>query len=151
MFLNLIYARKITDHIQIGANLKPIYSSYEAYSSLGIASDWGITYKDSTGLFSAGLVIKNLGTQLTTYQIETEGEFEPLPFDLQMGFTQKFAHAPFRLSFTFQNLLNWKLTDFNTWEYDNSAGDTYTVGNSDTAIRQFNAPCNYWCRVYSVE
>lgn len=135
--LNLIYSKELNDNIRIGANLKPIYSSYESYTSIGIASDWGITYRDSTGLFSAGLVIKNFGRQLNTYQIFTEGEYEPLPFDLQMGFTQKFAHAPFRLSFTFQNLLNWKLTDYNTWKSENSDEDEYTIGNSDTFLRQF--------------
>ncbi len=136
-FLNLIYARTLNDNFRIGANIKPIYSAYEDYSSIGISSDWGITYRDSTGLFSAGLVLKNLGSQITTYQILTDGEREPLPFDLQLGFTQKFAYAPFRLHFTFQNLLHWQLTDFSTWESDNAEQDEYTIGDSDTAIRQF--------------
>lgn len=136
-FLNLIYSRELNENIRIGANLKPIYSAYEDYSSLGISSDFGITYTDSTGLFSAGLVLKNLGRQITTYQILTDGVPEPLPIDLQLGFTQKFAHAPFRLHFTFQNLLNWQLTDFSTWESDNAEQEEYTIGDSDTAIRQF--------------
>jgi len=133
--LNLMWAKNIWGPITIGANLKPIFSTYEAYNSFGLAADLGVSYTDSTGLFSAGLALKNMGMQITTY--DRQGEREPLPFDLQVGFSQKLAHAPLRLCFTFQRLLDWNLTDKSTWDYDQKDEDDYVAGNSDTFLRQF--------------
>jgi hypothetical protein len=116
--LNLFYSRSIIDtFLTAGINLKPLYSSLENYSSLGIALDAGITYHHPRTLTTIALVAKNLGTQFTTYA----GEREKVPFELQAGITQGLAHAPFRFNITFQNLERWDLTyektgsdDFNT-------------------------------------
>ena len=135
--LNLLYSRNIWKNFTAGINLKPIYSSYETYSSLGIAADLGISYIDSAGLFSAGLVFKNIGTQITTYQYLTDGIYEPLPFDIQLGFSQRLAHAPLRFDVTLNQLHNWKLTDKSTWDYDNKDENDYVSGNSDNILRQF--------------
>jgi hypothetical protein len=135
--LNLIYSRNIWRNFTAGINLKPIFSSYEIYNSFGIAADLGVSYIDSAGLFSAGLVFKNMGSQITTYQILTEGEYEPLPFDIQFGFSQRLAHAPFRFSVTLNQLHNWKLTDKSTWDYDHKHEDDYIQGRSDNILKQF--------------
>jgi len=99
MALYLMYGRPITNKITIGATLKPIYSVYETYTSYGIAMDAGVSYNDSANLFSAGLVLKNMGTQLKGYYSD-EGvqHFEPLPFDIQLGISKKFKHAPWIIS-----------------------------------------------------
>jgi hypothetical protein len=105
--LNLFYSRSIIDtFLTAGVNLKPLYSSFEQYSSLGIALDAGITYHHPRTLTTVALVVKNLGTQFTTYA----GEREKIPFELQAGITQGLAHAPFRFNVTFQNLERWDLT-----------------------------------------
>lgn len=135
--LSLIYSRHIWNNFTAGMNLKPIYSSYETYHSLGIAADLGISYIDSSGLFSAGLVFKNMGTQITTYQYLTTGEKEPLPFDIQLGFSQRLAHAPLRFSATFNRLNNWKLTDKSTWDADQADETDYVSGKSDDVLTQF--------------
>lgn len=135
--LNLMYSRAVSSKIRVGANLKPIYSKYESYNSLGIAVDLGVTYIDSAGLFSASLVARNMGAQLTTYVKGDLSERENLPFDLQLGFSQRLSHAPFRFSLTLQNLTDWELTDKSTWDYDNSDEDDYVAGKSDNALRQF--------------
>jgi hypothetical protein len=134
--LNLIYSRNIWDRLHAGINLKPILSSYESYNSFGIAADLGITYTDSTGNFSAGLVFKNMGGQISTYTNEA-GSREPLPFDIQAGFSQRLEHAPFRFNVTLQHLLNWKLTDKSTWDYDNRSYNEFLVGRSDDIFKQF--------------
>lgn len=134
--LNLIYSRDINNRIRVGANIKPIYSKYESYNSFGLAADLGVTYTDSIGLFSASLVAKNMGSQLTTYVKGVLSEKENLPFDLQLGISKRLAHAPFCFSLTLQNLTNWKLTDKSTWDYDNSEKEDYTTGKSDNALRQ---------------
>lgn len=105
--LNLFYSRSIIDtFLTAGINLKPLYSSFEQYSSLGIALDAGITYHHPRTLTTVALVVKNLGTQFTTYA----GEREKVPFEIQAGITQGLAHAPFRFNVTFQHLERWDLT-----------------------------------------
>jgi len=91
---NLTASMALDTGWRIGANLKPIYSDLYEYQSLGLATDIGITYTDTSGLFSAALVFKNLGTQIMPYH---SGTYEPLPFEIQMGASLKLRHAPFRL------------------------------------------------------
>ena len=119
--LNLIYSRSIIDtFLTAGVNLKPIFSSFEQYSSLGIALDAGITYFHPRTLTTIGLVAKNLGTQITSYS----GTRERLPFEIQAGITQGLAHAPFRFNITFQHLERWDLT------YEKSeSGDFNSLGD----------------------
>ena len=109
--LNIIYARPLTKHLSIGGTFKPVYSVYERYSSFGVAMDAGLNYDNSEGLFSAGLVFRNIGRQLKGYYSE-EGEqhIEPLAFNVMLGATQKLRHAPLRFSFTFHNLQKWDLS-----------------------------------------
>ena len=113
--LNLIYSRKIDSFFTVGINVKPVYSSFERYSSLGIATDLGITYYNPDKLFTAALVLKNIGTQLTTYY--GGAEREKLPFEVQAGLSQKLAYAPFRFSFLLQHLQQWDL------QYDSQEDD----------------------------
>jgi hypothetical protein len=116
---NLYFARQITEKIYAGAGIKTIYSSFYTHFSSGIALDAGIAYRDTANLFSAGLVIKNLGTQIKPY---TSGNYEPLPFDIQLGVTKGLAHAPFRFSLTFHNLLNWDLSYQSAFEIASGFG-----------------------------
>ena len=50
-----------------GVNLKFISSAYGIYRSNGMAADVGLLYTDSAGLFSASVLVKNMGTQFKTY------------------------------------------------------------------------------------
>ncbi len=109
--LNIIYSRLITDNISVGATLKPVYSVMEHYTSLGMALDAGVNYESKSKLFSAGLVLRNMGAQLKGYYSDEYGQhFEPLPFDIQMGLSKKLEHAPLRLSVTLHNLQHWDLS-----------------------------------------
>ena len=104
---NLYYSRPFLEKFNFGAGLKTIYSSFFSHFSSGLALDLGIAYIDTESLFSAGIVLKNIGSQIKPY---TQGNYEPLPFDLQLGLTKGLEHAPFRFSVTFMNLLNWNLS-----------------------------------------
>jgi hypothetical protein len=118
--LNLYYSRPLNSKFNAGAALKTIYSSFFTHFSSGVALDLGLSYFDSDHLFSAGLVVKNFGTQLKPY---TTDNYEPLPFDIQLGFTKGLAHAPLRFSVTFQNLLNWNLSYKSVFESSNMLGE----------------------------
>ncbi|MBN1599885.1 MAG: type IX secretion system protein PorQ [Bacteroidales bacterium] len=100
---NLYYSRPILDSLfNVGGTIKAIQSKIETYNSFGLAIDAGITYHNEDRLFTAALVIKNLGVQLNTYS-ESSGN-EPLPFEIQLGITQKLKYAPFRISILGQHL-----------------------------------------------
>jgi len=105
--LNLFYSRSFLDSsLTAGVNLKPIFSSLEQYTSFGLALDLGVSYHLSGSLTTFGLVLKNMGAQITSYTANRES----LPFEIQAGITQGLAHAPFRFTLTFQHLERWDLS-----------------------------------------
>jgi len=105
--VNLIWARPIDSLFRFGVNLKPVYSVMETYRSLGIAADIGLIYVSRDSLFSAGLTMKNIGTQITTYH---SNQKEPLPFEIEFGISQKLEHAPFRFILVAHNLQRFDLS-----------------------------------------
>lgn len=105
--INLIYARRIDSLFTFGLTLKPVYSHLERYNSFGILGDAGITYFNPDKLFTAALVVKNLGVQLIHYY---RGDKERMPFEIQAGLSQKLLHAPFRLSLLLQHLQKLDMT-----------------------------------------
>jgi hypothetical protein len=123
--LSVIYSRTIDSLFSFGVNLKPILSTLEKYTSFGIALDAGASYHSRNNLFSAGLVIKNIGVQITTYAGEAR---EKLPFEIQAGVSQRLSHAPFRFSLTFRHLEKFDLT----YNYNSSPNNTSTQVISDS-------------------
>jgi hypothetical protein len=103
---NIIYSLSIDSFWRVGTNVKPVYSVYESYTSVGLATDLGLTYTTSDRLTSAGLVLRNIGTEFYTYSGNAP---EPLAFEIQLGYTQKLEHAPFRFSITAHQLQRYNL------------------------------------------
>ena len=104
---NIGWGRQLDSLFSIGANLKNIYSNLDKYISYGIAVDVAGTYSSSKSHFTATLMAINIGRQLKYYM---PGNEEPLPFELQLGLSKKFAHTPFRLSLVLRHLEKWNLT-----------------------------------------
>ena len=92
-----------------GANLKLISSKLEQYTSLGGAFDFGLIYIDESLDFNATVVIRNVGTQFTTYA----GLNEPLPLEIDLGLSQKLQNVPIRWHLTFENLQQWPIAAAN--------------------------------------
>lgn len=92
-----------------GANLKLISSKLEQYTSLGGAFDFGLIYIDESLDFNAAVVIRNIGTQFTTYA----GLNEPLPLEIDLGLSQKLQNVPIRWHLTFENLQQWPIAAAN--------------------------------------
>ncbi|MEM8906524.1 MAG: type IX secretion system protein PorQ [Bacteroidota bacterium] len=99
-------ARQLYDKLSLGANVKFISSQFEAYSSSGISLDLAAFYRDTSGRFSATLVLKNIGGQLSTYRPDNR---EDLPFEIQMAISQKLKHLPLRFSITYNNFNRWNI------------------------------------------
>jgi hypothetical protein len=131
--LNIYWSKKITGRITAGINIKPIYSVLERYNSFGMAVDFGVTRLGTDSLSAISLVVKNIGTQLTTYY--DNGEREKLPWDLQIGYSKKLPHAPLRLSFTAQRLTEWDLSYNSTEEDQNDFGNSTTESNASLLLR----------------
>lgn len=90
----------------IGANMKFITSSLETYNSTAWAVDIGGAFeKRSMGLTIGGL-LRNIGYQSSPYT----NTREKLPFQVQLGATYKFKHAPFRLGLMMEQLQQWDLS-----------------------------------------
>lgn len=103
----VLYSREIDSMFMIGVNFKPVISHLERYTSLGFGLDIGAAWHSSSNLLSAGIVIRNIGYQITTYAGEPR---QKLPFEVQAGFSAKPAHAPFRFSLTLRHLEKFDLT-----------------------------------------
>lgn len=121
--LNLIYSRPLIDSmLNIGLNVKPVFSIYEQYTSLGLTADIGIHYFNPSSYTSAGLVIKNAGMQLISFS----GTREKVPFEIQAGISQGLKYAPFRFNIQLQHLEKWDLT------YDTGDDELLFSGQSET-------------------
>ena len=127
--VNLSYAKQWDSTYSIGATFKTIFSDYESYESFGIAADIGGYYHAKNGLFTAGLVLNNMGTQIVSY---TTGNREKLPFHVDLGLSQRFGHAPIRLNVVIQHLQKWDLT------YQDGTNEDVTLQNTvDKVFRHF--------------
>jgi hypothetical protein len=104
---SFIYSREIDSSFSVGINFKPVLSYLERYSSAGFAFDFGADWHNRSKLFSAGIAVKNVGYQVTTYAGEPH---EKLPFEIQAGLSKKLAYAPFRFSLTLRHLEKYDLT-----------------------------------------
>lgn len=100
-------ARVFEERITIGANLKLLNSNLENYSSFGIAGDIAALYQDTASRFNLTFLVRNIGTQLSSY---TEAELdEPLPFEIQVGLSKRLKYLPFRFSIIYRYLDRWNI------------------------------------------
>lgn len=111
------------EKLRVGINLKFISSQLDVYNSNGIAVDLGAQYETSPGGLTIGLALRNVGTQFSPY-FENR---EDLPTDLQLGFSSRLKHLPFRFGVVFHHLNRWNLL------YDNPTEESgFLFGNVDT-------------------
>lgn len=118
--VQIMAAKQYKERFWLGTTVKFLQSNYGAYRSSGIAMDIGLLYADTNKLMQMGVLIKNIGTQLSTYSPGIPKE--ELPFDVQAGISKRLANAPIQFSLTAHNLhrLNifYEDTAFNTAEGD---------------------------------
>jgi len=105
--LNIGWGRPLSPNFNIGANAKLIYSALETYRSFGIAVDVAGTYTSTDDVFNASLIFRNIGYQIVPY---TAGNHEPLPFQIQLGLSEKLKHLPLRFYELLADLQQWDLS-----------------------------------------
>ncbi len=98
-------SKRLNERIVFGANLKGVFGNLETYSSTGIGADLGMYYSKPESNFSAAFVVKNIGSELSSYGNETGS----LPLDIQIGISRKLNHLPFRFSIIAHQLQRWSI------------------------------------------
>ena len=76
------FAMQRSYNLTVGVTGKFIYEKIQDYSATGVAVDLGVRYTTDRDRYSAGLMIQNLGTQLSALG---EGDKDPLPTTLRAG------------------------------------------------------------------
>ena len=89
-----------------GVNLKLITSHLANYTSVGMATDIGVSVKDPKNIVLFSIVARNLGGQFNSYTGQAR---EPMPFNLQAGLSFGFKEVPIRFHLNLHDLTNWNL------------------------------------------
>ncbi len=113
MVFNAIYSHDISDRWRGGINLKLVYSSYDSFTAMAVATDLGVNYYDPERDLSFSAVVSNLGGQVKRFQ----DKYDRLPIDLRVGISKSIGSLPIVWSITAWNLTKWHLP-----YYDNGDG-----------------------------
>lgn len=82
LLFGLTYARRYNDYLFFGMTGKIIYEKIQDYSATGLAIDLGVKYRGDRDRWSAGIMLQNLGVQLSNF---TSADKESLPTTLRVG------------------------------------------------------------------
>ncbi|MDG1527973.1 MAG: type IX secretion system protein PorQ [Polaribacter sp.] len=105
--LSVGYAYNIpSSNIFVGTNVKLISSSISNYSSTGIAADFGILYHNIYKPYTITLVVRNIGTQISSFNDESE----KLPLEIMLGGSYKLENVPIKWHLTIDNLQQWDVS-----------------------------------------
>jgi hypothetical protein len=132
-------SKQLFNKVYAGSTFKFVTSRYETYRSYGAMFDVAVSYVDTANRFTASLVADNIGTQIKPY---TEGNYEPVPLNIQIGFSKKFAHNPLRLVIIAHhlNVLDFTYQDpakQNQSIYGTGTQTNYTIPLSEKIFRHF--------------
>lgn len=117
-----------SEKLSYGLNLKFLFGQLESYSSMGMAVDLGALFNDTINGFTAGVVLRNLGTQFSAY---SPGSREELPFELQAAISKRLAYLPLRITLTGHNLQRFDI------RYDDpSVIDNSNIFNADSTAEE---------------
>lgn len=119
-------SRAYQEHWRYGATLKWAKSNLFDKQASALLMDVGISYTDTTNLITLGAVAKNMG--FFTQKYNPNQTAEPLPFDLQIGISKRFAHMPLRLMATAHHLYQWDIR----YNNPNDIQSSVLFGSSDT-------------------
>lgn len=132
--VQVMASRQYHERWWYGLTMKFANSAYGQFRSAGLAFDVGVAYYDIDKEFQASIVVKNMGTQLKTY--DGSNFKEELPFDLQAGITQRLKNAPIQFSLTAHHLHRFNIY-YNDTSFRASEGD-YNYKNNTTLQKMFS-------------
>lgn len=94
-------------NFRFGSNLKLLYSNIQQFNSFGLALDFGGSWQLPEKNLNAGLVLRNMGSQIIKYQKNAPSS--PLPFEIQAGISHRLKYLPLRFSVTLIQLQKFRL------------------------------------------
>lgn len=138
MVLAATYSRQIGYNLSFGLTAKFIYERYQDYSASGAAVDLGAKYKGDRERFTAGLMIQNLGKQISALGDEKYS----LPLTVRGGVSYRPVGLPLLLATDLIIPVDNSVEFAIGGEYDefkplylrlgwNSFGSNYRAGGSD--------------------
>jgi len=92
-----------SSNFTMGGNVKIINSSIDTYGSFGFAFDFAAVYRHSNKRTLYSLVVRNIGTQLKTY----DGLKQDIPMKIDFGVSSRLEHLPLKWYFNLQDLQQW--------------------------------------------
>ncbi len=135
--LSIGYAHQIVESdFYAGVSLKIINSVIHNYSSFGLAADLGVTYTNESVPYIYSLVVRNLGTQITTF----DGTQEKMPIEILLGASYRLENVPIRLYLTIDNLQKWNVAKPNPSNSQSGIDGSFTeeeISFFDNTIRHF--------------
>ena len=99
--LSLGSSKQLNSAVSIGLGTKLAYSSLYLYNSLSVLFDFGLNYSFTNKAVIAGIIVKNLGYQLSPYYSDKR---ESLPLEISIGIANKLAHVPIRWHLNIQHI-----------------------------------------------
>ncbi len=122
--LSIGYATALEENVYVGGAVKFIYSGIAGFTSTAAAADLGILYTIPDARVAVGASIRNLGTQLSTYN----GAREQLPLDVTIGASVVPKGLPLLLNVGFHRLADESSTIGERFRF-------FTVGGEFTLSR----------------
>jgi hypothetical protein len=108
--LGVAYAHHFpSKNLFVGARLNIISSTLAEYNSTGFTADLGLYHTPPSSRYRFGLVARNIGSQLSTYDSVKEN----IPFSLSFGISNELQYLPLRWHLSIDHLQNWKLAYVN--------------------------------------
>lgn len=122
----------------VGATVKPILSFLESYSSIGILADFAARYQSSDTLTNATIVVRNAGSQITTYT----GQYEDVPFGVDIALRRKMKYAPFALSLAYSDVQKFEVSQSDT-VFMRSLLRHFSISADISMLKYFNIMVGY--------
>ncbi|MBQ1853572.1 MAG: type IX secretion system protein PorQ, partial [Prevotella sp.] len=97
------FAYQLARNLVGGITAKAVMAYIGKNNSMGFGVDLGLNYYHPDREWSVSAVARNLGGQLKAF----EEDYDPMPFDLQLGVSKTFKGLPVRLSATFVDLTHY--------------------------------------------
>jgi hypothetical protein len=101
------WGRQLAKNVYIGASIKPIISKYDSYNAFALAFDLAATYVSNDKHLQASFALRNIGKQLDNFASQRD----TLPFDIELGISKQFSHAPLILYVVATDLQKWNLRE----------------------------------------
>lgn len=123
-------------NLYFGANFKLINSNISNFTSTGFATDFAVLYYSPYKSYSFTIVVRNLGTQMKTFN----GTTESLPLKVAIGGSYQLEHVPLKWYFTLDNLQKWNVSVANPSEVTTDLEGNVTtqkIGFVGNTLRHF--------------